>query len=1646
MKKNNFHPLSTLKTIALRAFFLIVICVFCVQISNSQVECQDETQVALVGLDRKDWQGDGTFFTHSEGALHNFTLPLNTTGDCMKITNVEITFTQVNVDASGLDPFCPVPNQYFLNISKDCPSLAPASCPDNTTVFIHAAGYPGAPVNFPTQTFASPTFEFAFGENIGVDIVPVMVTGCPQGQTAISSGGLVLDYEICVTVTIGPATSTIDVNLGPDINVCPNGTTTIDAGSFTDVDYLWSNNEITQMITVGQGIYTVTVTDNSGSGCTDEGTIELIPHPTSPITFNPTNPSGCDGGLGQVSVVESYGTYNWQGGATGQTVNLNPGTYNVTIIDGNSCEFESSVTVGNETSPDAGNSNFITVCNDGSLTNMDLALGAHDAGGTWNDDDVSGIDVNINPLAVDFSTLTPNTYAFTYTVPGTTPCLPDDATITVQVFGASEGGDNNFIAVCDGEQVDLTTLLSSGATAGGTFADDNFTSQLTVNNFSTTGLAGGSYDFTYSVGAAPCQPDEAIMTVQVLAAVEAGGNNITTVCEGAQVDLSLLLSSDATTGGSFSDDDGTTQLTVNIFNTTGLSGGSYDFTYFVGIAGSGCGDDMAFFTVTVESSVTSGGDVGDDLCEGVNIDLYTLLTGEDTGGIFSDISGNGGLSNNMLNTTGLPIGINEYQYLVGDGISCPKDSSLISINIVAAPNLTIATDSIEVCADNCETITYNLTGTAPFTFNASIFSDDGTLIGGGITNTNDNTFTITACNQTNVESYTNDTLNLLIDSSYTITIPSIQDGNCTNSFGGLQDSLFIRGLDYARFDLDTFACINDTLTINGTDFFVGNDFLLDTIPGSRCDSIISIMVNFPPQADSLLMVPLCAGQSTTINGTLYNDANQSGVDTLFNMSASGCDSIIMVQITPTTGITIERNDTLCMDESIVIGGQTFDFNNQIDQIILGGSGCDTTINVALNFHTIEEGNVVGPFCSDFTVTIDGNLYDFNNRVGIDTLENASIDGCDSIVNTNLSFFPLADSMLIVPLCAGTDIMLNGTLYNDANLIGTDTLFNQSSNGCDSIVMVQITSTTGITIDRNDTLCMDEFIVVGGQTFDFNNQMDQVILSGSGCDTTVNVALNFHLVQEGDLSGPFCTDYSTEINGNTYDFNNRTGVEPFPNASQSGCDSILNINLSFYPNATSTQSVALCTGADTIINGTLYNDTNLNGMDTLVNQSANGCDSIITITITFNPCQFNVVLTPTDDACGDGATGSIQVETDSPAGETFSIRLTDEDGNSEIILNQVGPNIGGIFNFLEPGVYTIVIFDTSSMTVYTNTITIVSTNTPISGSWSVISPISCENGTGSIMYTATGGQEPYMYNWSTPTGNTPTADDLEAGIYFVTVTDNLGCSVSDNYIFQDGVTQVPDLIIMNPSCGSATDGSIQITNLDNQYGPYTITVNGDIVDSTFIDGLTNDTYSIVITDNNLCTIEITEVLVAVNQLEAADYAVEYTITDGDSVILVGTIEPGDFTFEWTADDALSCTDCSFPLASPIETTLFTLMIFDENGCSQSIFVTVFVDEKEEEEEEEEEIVVIQIANIFSPNYDNINDEVIFDFGPDMILDVEIYDRWGNSVFQAESVDGTISWDGFYNGNILNSGVYVYNLQISDLEGNVNRKFGDIMLMR
>ena len=112
-----------------------------------------------------------------------------------------------------------------------------------------------------------------------------------------------------------------------------------------------------------------------------------------------------------------------------------------------------------------------------------------------------------------------------------------------------------------------------------------------------------------------------------------------------------------------------------------------------------------------------------------------------------------------------------------------------------------------------------------------------------------------------------------------------------------------------------------------------------------------------------------------------------------------------------------------------------------------------------------------------------------------------------------------------------------------------------------------------------------------------------------------------------------------------------------------------------------------------------------------------------------------------------------------------------------------------------------------------------------------------------------------------------------------------------------------------------------------------------------------------------------------------------------------------------------------------------------GCSERDSVLVIV----------EKLRPIYIPNVFSPDFDGVNDNFTI-YGNAAALEVkrlEIFDRWGNQVYQASNFplnDNFLGWDGRINGEQATAGVYAFYTQIEFIDGVIMLYEGSITLMR
>ena len=200
-----------------------------------------------------------------------------------------------------------------------------------------------------------------------------------------------------------------------------------------------------------------------------------------------------------------------------------------------------------------------------------------------------------------------------------------------------------------------------------------------------------------------------------------------------------------------------------------------------------------------------------------------------------------------------------------------------------------------------------------------------------------------------------------------------------------------------------------------------------------------------------------SGYDTTINNVLYNEANPSGIDTIFGGAANGCDSVIIINIDFVDAFTTVIDSVLCEGDpySINVDGTTFDESNPTGQAnLMTDDGVDSIVTVALDFRGPDTTRVMQNRCQGdgFSVMVGTTVFDQQNPMGEVTLTN-SLD-CDSLVIVELNFIDGINSTLFDTICSGETVTVGSTIYGEmTQLTGTEML--TAEGGCDSNVMVML---------------------------------------------------------------------------------------------------------------------------------------------------------------------------------------------------------------------------------------------------------------------------------------------------------------------------------------------------------------------------------------------------------------------------------------------------------------------------------------------------------------------------------------------------------------------------------------------------------------
>jgi gliding motility-associated-like protein len=119
--------------------------------------------------------------------------------------------------------------------------------------------------------------------------------------------------------------------------------------------------------------------------------------------------------------------------------------------------------------------------------------------------------------------------------------------------------------------------------------------------------------------------------------------------------------------------------------------------------------------------------------------------------------------------------------------------------------------------------------------------------------------------------------------------------------------------------------------------------------------------------------------------------------------------------------------------------------------------------------------------------------------------------------------------------------------------------------------------------------------------------------------------------------------------------------------------------------------------------------------------------------------------------------------------------------------------------------------------------------------------------------------------------------------------------------------------------------------------------------------------------------------------------------------------------------------------------YSLTVTDSNGCIEN-----YVGSLLNLEDDSCDDTYLFVPNIFSPDGNGVNDVLFVDGKNIQEVNLQVYNRWGNLVFESNSLSK--GWDGTYQGQPVNQGVFVYLVTGRYKDGDGFEQKGTITVVR
>jgi len=700
---------------------------------------------------------------------------------------------------------------------------------------------------------------------------------------------------------------------------------------------------------------------------------------------------------------------------------------------------------------------------------------------------------------------------------------------------------------------------------------------------------------------------------------------------------------------------------------------------------------------------------------------------------------------------------------------------------------------------------------------------------------------------------------------------------------------------------------------------------------SRQDSVTIIVLD-APIINAGPDIILCNNSSGQINASA---ADTSGISSVNWTPSTGLSSTSILnpsvnpQNTTTYVLSVTSNNNCVSTDTITVYRNILSVNAGIDVNICQGNSTQlnaTSPNTVSYSWTPTTGlsnpNIQNPIAAPTT-----------NTAYIVTITDAAGCTMNDTVNINVNPLPPVDAGMDVAICIGNNFGLNAsgaTSYiwdNDPTLSclncqspvaspsATTTYYVTGTDGNACSARDSITITVNplptVSITPGDTICVGESTIMtagGGITYQWSPNN---FLTCSTCASTGATP----------VSTSTYTATVTDINGCINTGNTTIYVNPLPNISITPSTAICSgDSLQLFSNGGIAYQWTPSTGLN---NSTISNPMAKPTATTTYTVSvtdANGCINTATTTVTVN-ANLVISLTPNSDICLGN-----NIQLNASGGNSYQWTAS----GSLSCLNCPDP-------VATPSVNTTYYLTVTDVNGCQNSDSVSITVNPLPNILTGADDTICFGN--STQLSASGG---LSYNWApiagliNPALPNPVAQPGTTTTYTVTGTDTNGC--------QNTATQS---IIVNqlPPINAGTDAAICIGynvqmqasgGVSYQWSPLTGLSDPNIANPIANPGTTTS-YIVLGTDINGCqNTDTVEVLV--NTLPPVTTSPDVAICINNNTQLQAS---GGVSYSWSPTTNLNNSNIANPVAAPVTTTTYTVLVTDAQGCQNTDSVLVSV---------------------------------------------------------------------------------------------------------